>query len=147
MVKMSSLKPAAPAIDLSPDLLECLTHLEPADSSKAFALFETQKNPPNPGICLKNGGPIGLPLSEGDGRVLRAASYPASLGEDPAASTWIVPAGEVEIQNPAWVPFLQGIITKVSAGLGVDSTGKGVSAELISLVLQDAGSMLMPEWR
>ena len=144
---MSSLKSAAPTINLAPDLLECLTHLEPADSSKAFALFKTQTDPPNPGICLKNGGSIGLPLSDGDAQVFRAASHPASLEEDPAAATWIVLASELEIQNPAWAPFLQGIVTKVSAGLGVDSTGKGVSAELVSLTLHDAGSMLTPERR
>jgi hypothetical protein len=61
--------PSPPSIDLPTDLLECLSHLEPADSSKIFALFETQKNPPNPGICLGNGGPIGLPLSDGDANV------------------------------------------------------------------------------
>ena len=145
MAEMSGLKSVGPPIDLAPDILECLTHLEPADSSKAFALFETQTNPPNPGICLKNGGPIGLPLSDGDAQVFRAASFPVSLEEDPAASTWLVPASELEIQNPAWAPFLQGIVTNASVGLGVDSTGKGVSAELVNLALHDAGSISKPD--
>jgi hypothetical protein len=144
MIEMAGTIAAAPSIDLAADLLECLSHLEPADSTKAFALFETQHNPPNPGICLRNGGSIGLPLSDGDAQVFRAASYPASLERDPAVYTWIIPAGEFEIQNPAWGPFLQGVVTKVSAGLGVDSTGKGVSAELFSLSLHDAGSRSTP---
>ena len=149
MTEMSRTTSAAPSIDLAVDLLGCLSHLEPADSSKAFALFETQNNPPNPGICLKNGGPIGLPLSDGDARVFKAASHPSSPEEDPAASVsesvWMIPADEFEIQNPAWELFLQSIVTKASAGLGVDSTGKVVSAELSNLSLHDAAPMSMPE--
>jgi hypothetical protein len=144
MVEMAGTIKAAPSIDLAADLLECLSHLEPADSTKAFALFEALPNPPNPGIYLRNGGSIGLPLSDGDAQVFRTASYPVSLENDPPASTWVVPAGEFEIQNPAWRPFLRGVVTKVSAGLGVDSTGKGVLAELFSLSLHDAGSRSMP---
>lgn len=56
------------SINLAEDLFGCLSHLEPSDGTKAFALFETQTNPINPGICLKNGGAIGLPLSEGDAK-------------------------------------------------------------------------------
>ena len=133
--------PLTPSLNLRGDLLECLSHLEPTDWTKAFALFETQKNPPNPGLCLKNGGQIGLPLSDGDAKVFKAATQPSPLKKVPGASAvdavWLIPAREFEIQNPAWEPFLQGILTKVSAGLGVNSTGKGVSAELVSLSLQD----------
>jgi hypothetical protein len=64
-----------PSINLPEDLLECLSHLDLAESTNTFALFETQKNPPNPGICLKNSGAIGLLLSDGDAKVLRAASH------------------------------------------------------------------------
>ncbi|KAE9375131.1 hypothetical protein N431DRAFT_555630 [Stipitochalara longipes BDJ] len=145
MTKISKSKPSAPSIDLAVDLLECLTHLESADASKPFALFETQNNPPNPGICLKNGGPIGLPLSDGDANVFRAASHRSPLDRDPVSPVgecvWVIPAGEFEIQNPTWEPFLQDIVTKVSAGLGVDSNGKGVSAELFNLSLREAGPM------
>jgi hypothetical protein len=123
---------STPTFNLPEDLLECLYHLEPADSSKAFALFDTQKSPPNPGLCLKNGGPIGLPLSDGDAE--------AFVGQ----TTWVLPASWFEIQNPAWEPFLRDLVTKVSAGLGVDSTGKGVSAELLNLSLYNEGPLSMP---
>ncbi len=56
----------------------------------------------------------------------------------------MVPADEFEIKNPAWEPFLQEVIEKVSAGLAVDSTGKGVSAELSNLSLYDEGASSMP---
>ena len=133
--------PSAPAFNLAEDLLECLSHLEPADSTKTFGFFDTQKNPPNPGICLKHGGPIGLPLSDGDAKVFRAATRQEPLIDNLEASlgqtVWVILASEFLIQNPAWEPFLRDIVKKVSAGLGVDSTGKGVSAELLSLSLHE----------
>jgi hypothetical protein len=147
MADMSKGLLSTPTFNLPEDLLECLSHLEPADSSKAFALFGKQKNPPNPGLCLKNGGPIGLPLSDGDAEVFRTASHPSPLNKDPEAfvgqTAWVLPAREFEIQNPAWEPFLRDIVTKVSAGLGVDSTGKGVSTELLNLSLYDEGPLSM----
>lgn len=126
------------SINLAEDLLECLSHLEPSDRTKVFALFETQTNPVNPGICLKNGGAIGLPLSKGDAKVLKAAANHSSVQSSSVDSTWILPADDFEIQNPAWGSFLQSVVTKVSAGLGVDSTGKSVSVELDHLSLRDA---------
>jgi hypothetical protein len=140
---MSAIASSALEVNLFEDLLECLSHLEPSDSTKAFAVFDREKNPPNPGIYLNKSGSIGLPLSDGDAKVLRAASHTSLVEKDPAESggetVWVVPAGEFEIHNPAWAPFLQGIIAKVSAGLGVNSTGKGISAELFSLSLYDEG--------
>lgn len=127
------------SINLAEDLLECLSHLEPSDRTKVFALFETETNPTNPGICLKNGGAIGLPLSEGDAKVLKAAANHSSVQSSPGDCTWILPADDFEIQNPAWALFLQSVVTKVSAGLGVDSTGKSVSVGLDHLSLRDAG--------
>lgn len=142
--EVSAIELSAPKVDLAEDLLECLSHLEPTDSPKAFALFNTEKNPPNPSIFLKNGGSIGLPLSDGDAKVLRASCQQSSVKKDPeetGGEIWVLPTGEFEIRNPAWGPFLQNIIMKLSAGLGVDSTGKGVSAELFSLSLFDEGQV------
>src|SRR3954468_1609703 len=99
--------------DLAEEFLECLSHLEPADTTKPFALFQAQKNPPNPGICLKNGGIIGLPLSDGNAAVFRAAATSQKL-EQEGPTGWVIPASEFELQNPAWTPFLQEIVLKVS---------------------------------
>jgi hypothetical protein len=46
---------------LREDLVECFKSIQ---SPGTFALFESIKNPPNPGLYLKNGGVIGLPLSD-----------------------------------------------------------------------------------
>jgi hypothetical protein len=43
------------------------------------------------------------------------------------------------IINPAWKAFLDSIVAEVSAGLGVDATRDGVSAELYKKLLYDKG--------
>jgi hypothetical protein len=55
---------------LGADLDRCLSSIRTSDS---FTLFETLPNPVNPGLYLKNGEPIGLPLTERDAQVIIAA--------------------------------------------------------------------------
>jgi hypothetical protein len=134
--------------ELCEDLNECLSNVQ---SDGSFALFEHLSNPPNPGICLKNGELIGLPLSNRDAQIIVAASHAAPFGkgeetlvDSSVRKTWELSAGDFQIRNPAWKPFLESIVAKVSAGLGVDATGKGVSAELYKMLLYDEGAMFKP---
>jgi hypothetical protein len=134
--------------DLREELDECLSNVQ---SDGSFALFEHLSNPPNPGIYLKNGELIGLPLSNRDAQVIVAASHAAPFGkgeetlvDSRVRKTWELSAGDFQIRNPAWEPFLKSIVAKVSAGLGVDATGKGVSAELYKMLLYDEGAMFKP---
>ncbi|KAH7327404.1 hypothetical protein BKA65DRAFT_597938 [Rhexocercosporidium sp. MPI-PUGE-AT-0058] len=148
-------KQAAP--NLREGLLECLSNIEPSGSSQPFAVFDTLQNPINPGVSFTGGpklGFIGLPLSDGDAEVVRAAGIPLSAtgksNDDGGVLTstppgiWEVPANMFELRNPAWAPFLQGIVNEVAAGLGVDATGTAVSARLSKLCLYDEGAMLEP---
>lgn len=127
------------SIDLAEDLLECLSHLDPSDRAKVFALLEIQTNPTNPGICLQKWRGNWLVLSEGDAKVIKAAANRSSFQSSPGDCTWTLPADDFEIQNPAWEWFLESVVKKVSAGLGVDSSGKGVSVKLDHLSLRGAG--------
>ena len=127
---------------------ECLTNIQPSGS---FALFEGSSNPPNPGLYLRCGGGIGLPLSDRDAQTIVAASHQAPFGkgeetivDTSVRNTWEISPNEFEIKNPAWQPFVESIVTKVSAGLGVDTTGKGVTAELYKLLLYEEGAMFKP---
>ena len=152
-VSSSASSPDAPQVDfpattLREGLHECLTNIQ---SDGSFALFEHLSNPPNPGLCLRNGELIGLPLSNRDAQVIVAASHAAPFGkgeetvvDDSVRKTWELSAGDFEIRNPAWKSFLEEIVVKVSAGLGVDASGKGVSAELYKLLLYDKGAMFKP---
>jgi len=140
-------------VDLGPQELkegleECLTSIE-GDGS--FALFEPLQDPPNPGIYLKEGGLVGLPLSYRDAEAIIAASHQAPFGkgdetlvDTSVRKTWEVSPGYFELKNPAWQPFIKTVVAKVSAGLGVDATGNGVSAELYKMLLYDEGALFKP---
>jgi hypothetical protein len=91
---------------LGTGLKECLPKIQ---SSGSFAVFEALENPPNPGLCLKNGGPIGLPLSDHDASVLVAASHAAPFGKGEETivdasvrKTWEISPTEFEIKNKTW---------------------------------------------
>jgi hypothetical protein len=133
---------------LKEDLDYCLNNIQ---SHGSFALFEQLSNPPNPGLHLKDAGLIGLPLSDRDAKIIVAASHAAPFGkgeqtivDSNVRKTWELSPSDFEIRNPAWQPFLKSIVAKVSTGLGVDSTGNGVSAELYKLLLYDEGAMFKP---
>ena len=136
------------ASELRAALDECLTNVE---SFGSFALFEHVSNPPNPGLYMKKHGTIGLPLSDGDANVIVTASHAAPFGkgsetivDSSVRKTWELSPPDFEVRNPIWESFVKSIAAKVSIGLGVDSTGKGVSAELYKLLLYDEGAMFKP---
>ncbi|PVH81355.1 hypothetical protein DL98DRAFT_571223 [Cadophora sp. DSE1049] len=150
-------KPAAP--DLREGLLECLSNIEPNCSSKPFAISNPLPNPINPGISFISGphpGPIGLPLSDRDAEVIRAAGMPLRIlsksnDTDPGTETtspkpniWEVPASMFELKNPAWDGFLKKIVKNIAEGLGVDAMGSAVSAQLLKMSLLEEGAMLEP---
>jgi hypothetical protein len=64
--------------ELRAELEECLSDIQ---SSGSFAVFGRLNNPPNPGLYLKKGGPISLPLSDRDAEVIIAASHAAPFGK------------------------------------------------------------------
>jgi hypothetical protein len=138
----------AAAEALRADLDRCLSSIRTSDS---FTLFETLSHPVNPGLCLKNGGPIGLPLTERDARVIIAAGrrVPSEKGEQTPVNEqvrrpWELLDSEFETKNPAWEPFLQSIVRDVCTGLGVDAAGNGIQAKLCKMLLYDPGSAFEP---
>jgi hypothetical protein len=149
LIPPSDLQPDTRSTDaaeaLRADLDRCLSSIRTNDS---FTLFETLSHPVNSGLCLKNGGPIGLlPLTERDARVIIAAGrrVPFEKGEQTPVNEqvripWQLLDSEFEIKNPAWEPFLQSIVREVCQGLGVCAAGNGVQAKLCKMLLYDPGS-------
>lgn len=154
-------KPAAP--DLREGLLECLSNIEPSDSSKPFAISNALLNPINPGIVFTDGfnsGSIDLPLSDRDAEVIRAVGTPlpvltnVKIGDvnseagttppEPELNIWDVPASMFELRNPAWNGFLKGVVKDVAKGLGVDAMGNAVSARLCKMSMFEEGAMVEP---
>ncbi|CAG8973600.1 hypothetical protein HYALB_00009752 [Hymenoscyphus albidus] len=134
---------SVPKINLKPGILECLTNLH-SDATTPWALCESIASPPSPGICLKYGGGIGLPLSDGDAKVLVSASYESSSAEGDIAewmarNLWEFSAEEFELTNPNFGCFVTGAVKKVTADLGVDVAGGSVRVELHKMTLRDAG--------
>lgn len=130
------------------DLGLCLKYIQPFGT---FAIFETLQEAPNPGIFLRNGGTVGLPLSDRDAEALVAASHQAPFGkgeqtiiDTSVRKTWELSAADFELKNPAWPAFLDRVVSKVAAGLGVNSTGQGVTAQLYKILLYDEGAMFKP---
>ncbi|RDW89730.1 hypothetical protein BP6252_01762 [Coleophoma cylindrospora] len=133
---------------LAEDLERCLASIR---SSSSFAFFSALDRAPNPGLSLKVGGTIGLPLSDRDADAIVSVARQAPFGkgtetvvDETVRKTWEVAPSDFELRNPAWPAFVREIVTKVSAGLGVTSYGAGVHAELYKLLLYDKGAMFKP---
>lgn len=133
---------------LREDIEECLTEIKTKGS---FAVFKALANAPNTGLRLENGGHIGLPWSKRGAAAVIAASHktPFGKGRRTVVYTAVRDTGEISsndfnVTNPAWDSFLQSIVTKVSARLGINTTGKGVQAQNYKVLLYDKGAMFKP---
>ncbi|RDW69921.1 hypothetical protein BP5796_08318 [Coleophoma crateriformis] len=133
---------------LTADLERCLASIQ---SSGSFAFFSALDTAPNPGLSLKVGGTIGLPLSDRDADAIISVARQAPFGkgtetvvDESVRKTWEVAPSDFDLRNPAWHGFVREIVTKVSAGLGITSYGAGVDAELYKLLLYDKGAMFKP---
>jgi len=152
-VETSSLPPISDANEIDADALkkdldECLTNIE---SDGSFALSKAASTAPNPGLFIKSAGTIGLPLSDRDAQAIVEASHEAPFGKGEETlvdtsirRTWEISSSDFELKNPAWQPFVESIVAEVSAGLGLDATGNGVTAELYKLLLYEEGAMFKP---
>ncbi len=125
----SESRPAPPTNkgELREGIISCFANIK---SDGSLALFDQLYNAPNPGTCLRNGGMIGLPLSDRDAQaiVLTSHAAPFGKGEDTIVDTrvrktWEISAADFELKNPAWQKFLDTVVSKVSSGLGVDAAG------------------------
>ncbi|CZR55675.1 uncharacterized protein PAC_05563 [Phialocephala subalpina] len=83
------------------------------------------------------GGLVSLLFNDHDAQRITNASYAAPIGQGEETlvdmsirETWELSPENFEIRNPAWIPFLNTVVAKVSTGMGVDATGKSASAEL-----------------
>lgn len=125
---------------------KCLNTIQTAGS---FAFAKTLEFAPNPGIFLKDGGTVGLPLSERDAAAIVAASHeaPFGLGEQTiiidtsVRKTWELSPTQFELRNPMWQSLINTITQQIGQGLGIDASGKGVKADLYKMLLYEDGAM------
>ena len=134
------------------DVVEAIhSSLEDVKSVGSFAVFEPLESFPSPGIHLKDGDIIGLPLSNRDAQAIVAASHEAPFGkgeqtiiDKSVRKTWELSPTDFELQNPAWNSYIETIVARVSSGLGISNCGKGISAQLYKMLLYDEGALFKP---
>ncbi|KAI9781115.1 MAG: hypothetical protein M1816_002473 [Peltula sp. TS41687] len=141
---------------------------EDADSTKASAVikrqlrarFSAQKaggtfatsgvcpDAVNPYLHVRGIGTVGLPLSERDAKAVIEVSHQAPYGKggetivDTAVRrTFELNSDEFDIRNAAWPGFLNGVLKKVSDGLGVVGGPAAIDARPYKMLLYEEGAM------
>ncbi|KAK0189105.1 hypothetical protein F5146DRAFT_1057965 [Armillaria mellea] len=92
---------------------------------------------PNPCLSIEGIGPVGLPLSPRDARLIieRASQAPYGHNEQTIVNT----EGSIKFENPMWDTFLkQTVVPTVSQSLGTPSVN--VRCDLYKLLLYQEGS-------
>ena len=130
--------------DLVKDLLKALDSLGKSSrycTSGGFA-------PVLPGLDVDGVGQIGIPVTQADAKRLikNASEAPYGRGEetivDPSVRrVWQIEPNRFTLRNPAWEPFLTGIVDAVKADFAID---RKVDAELYKLLIYRKGSFFVP---
>ena len=135
--------------------IELDTQLELAlegDSSheENFAFGTALALAPNPGVQIDNLGLLSLPMTPSDVEQVKSAASGAPFGhmERPVPpvfgptvrDTWEIDASRINLTNPAWATFLDGIVDTVWKGLGVAPFTTRPKCELYKLLLYERGS-------
>lgn len=66
-------------------------------------------NSPTPGLYLKAGGIVGLPLSAYDALRIKRQASKSSLSDKNDSRGWELSPGQFELRNPAWHQFVQSV--------------------------------------
>lgn len=101
-----------------------------------------------PGIVLKNGDDLALPLSAAQAAELRALSEPAPYGrgeetrlDESVRKCWQLDAGELGWSSLIWQDTLKTLVIKIAEELGVEGR---VKAEPYKLLLYEEGGFFLP---
>lgn len=113
----------------------------------SFALSREAANAPNPGLYVPGIGTVGMPISAHDAAALAKASHqaPFGLGSETIVDTsvrnsWELNASQFELRNPKWTPFVNGLATDISKGLGIAEAKDTMKIELYKLLLYEKGA-------
>ncbi|KAK0501477.1 hypothetical protein EDD18DRAFT_1066392 [Armillaria luteobubalina] len=101
---------------------------------------------PNPCLSIEGIGPVGLPLSPRDARLIIECASQAPYGHNEQTivntevrDTWEIDQGFIKFENPTWDTFLkQTVVPIVSQSLGTPSVN--VRCDLYKLLLYQEGS-------
>ncbi len=101
-----------------------------------------------PGIVLKNGEDLALPLSTSQAGDLRALAEPAPYGmgsetrlDESVRKCWQIDASELSWISPKWQQAMETLAGQIAQDLGVEGE---VRAEPYKLLLYDKGGFFLP---
>jgi hypothetical protein len=128
-----------------PDLRPLFQHaLESIQPKGSFACVN-ETDFVDPGIYIHQVGNIRLPLGIEEAIAIDSASHQAPLGPGSRTivdlkvqNTWELNAGQFKLQNPLWSEYLDGAVTLVKDGLGMQGTS--VVAHLDKMLLYGPGA-------
>lgn len=106
------------------------------------------ESPVLPGLVMKAGAPIGMPISAADARKLiaGASQAPYGRGEDTIVDTsvrrvWQLEPKQVSLRNSSWKPFVEGIVDNVRKELSIRQK---VEFSFYKLLVYEKGSFFAP---
>ncbi|CAH0392542.1 unnamed protein product [Bemisia tabaci] len=125
--------------------------LKELETPSAFAYSASSSSLPNPCLCLKRSGVVGLPLSAGEAQkiISQASQSPFGKGEDTIVDTsirksWELNPNQFTLQNPEWKKAVKSILDDVTVGLGIKKGSGRVSAKIHKLLLYEPGAFFKP---
>ena len=102
-----------------------------------------------PGLEVKGVGPVGLPLTDPQLKALKEKSEQAPYGKGQQTlvdtrvrRVWRLTPDKFKLANPDWAAFLNGVVAKVQADLGLE--GQALESNLYDLLLYEPGSFFLP---
>jgi hypothetical protein len=102
-----------------------------------------------PGLEVEGLGPVGLPLTAGQARELKALceQAPYGKGEETVVDTsvrrvWRLKSERFSLTNPDWADFLRKTVRQVQKGLGLER--QKLDSHLYELLLYEEGSFFLP---
>ncbi|EPQ57749.1 hypothetical protein GLOTRDRAFT_56168, partial [Gloeophyllum trabeum ATCC 11539] len=138
-----------PSIDIRSDFQDALSGS--LGFTGSFYVSKPAPNAPNPALQLADLGPIGLPLSQREAKVIASRCIQAPFGkaertvvDTKVRDTWEMDASLVRFGNPAWQTYIQTVIRDVCQTLGVNFAASNPKCELYKLLLYETGSHFLP---
>lgn len=124
-----------------------LSALDSAGPSAEFCT-EGTRPPVLPGLVVRGLGEVGLPVSAAEAKrlVSKGVQAPYGRGEETIVDTkvrrvWQLEPRQFTLTNPAWAPFLDGVVDAVGVALGITHD---VQYELYKLLVYEKGSFFAP---
>lgn len=122
-------------------------HLRSATRPCKICFHELLKDAPNPGLVVKGSGPIAFPFLQRDIDLIIQASKRLNVEEESqdvssTRTTWEIPSGMLELNNPSWGRLVATVLSKIGSGLDIEQTGRGILATEPILILHEPGSVV-----